>query len=64
MNNYVCEYVYENNEPREMCVRAYSKREAQSIVRSITRRFGYPVLLKNIKVLYINNERKAVNEKR
>lgn len=61
MNNYVCEYINNDGVVREMCVKACSKIQARSMVRAITRKFGYPVLLKNINVLYIDNNRKPVN---
>lgn len=62
MNKYVCEYVCENN-TRTICVKAYSKVQAKSIVRQIIRTNGYMVLLKDIKPLYIDNSRKAVNDR-
>ena len=61
MNKYVCEYVCENN-LRTMCVKAYSKVQAKTIVRRIVRQHGYKVLLKDINPMYIDNARKAVNE--
>ncbi len=61
MNNYVCEYINNDGVTREMCVKAHSKIQARSLVRTITHKFGYPVLLKNINVLYIDNSRKPVN---
>lgn len=61
MNNYVCEYINNDGAIREMCVKACNKNQARSTVHTIVRNFGYPILLKNINVLYIDNNRKPVN---
>lgn len=61
MNNYICEYINGDDVIRTMCVRACSKIQARSMVRAITRRFGYTVLLKNINVLYIDNSKTPIN---
>lgn len=61
MNNYICEYVCEEH-LRKICVRAYSKIQAKTIVRQLIRKHGYKVYLKDINPLYIDNSQKAVNE--
>lgn len=61
MNNYVCEYINNDGVIREMCVKALNKNQARSFVRKITSTYGYKILYKNIKVLYIDNNRKPVN---
>lgn len=61
MNNNICEYINEDDMPRKICIRACSKVQAKSLVRAISRKYGYRVLLKNINVLYIDNNAKPVN---
>lgn len=61
MNNYICNYIDHVGDICVMCVRACSKIQARSIVRAITRKNGYPVLLKNINVVYIDNSKTPIN---
>lgn len=61
MNNYICEYLCEEH-LRKICVRAYSTESAKRTVRAVLRQHGHKVFLKDIKVLYINNEFTPVNK--
>lgn len=61
MNNYICEYIYENQEPREICVKALDKKGAKHAVKEHLKKYGYKVYLKNIRVCCIDTSAKHVN---
>lgn len=64
MNNYVIEFKYaDSNVISTITVRAWCFVAAKHTARDIIRKHGYKAYMKDMRLLYIDNERKAVNEK-
>lgn len=61
MRNYICEYIYENQEPRIICVKALDAKNAKRAVKEHLKKYGYKVYLKNIRVCWIDMTTKPVN---
>lgn len=62
MNNvYVCEIRIKAFEIAKISIKAMTKKQAKSICRKYMRKRGYKVLLKDVHVLYIDNNRKQMN---
>ena len=61
MNVYVCEVRINAVESMVVGIKAMTKVQAKSICRDTLRRRGYNIVLKDINVMYIDNNRPSIN---
>ena len=61
MNIYVCEVRINAVESMVVSIKAMTKVQAKTICRYVLRQRGYKIILKDINVMYIDNNRPSMN---